>query len=247
MSTRTVNGTCHHDCPDSCGWTVTIDDGTTDDGRHDDGRRPVGPRRGQAPRQRRRTPTPQASCARRSTASSTACTAPNACCTRCAASARRDRASSSAITWDDALAEIAARLHDVIDTHGAEAVLPFSDAGNQSLLSMMGLSGRFFGVHGGVADRPQHLRADRRRRAADDQRQRAGHGRARTRTLQAHPAVGDEHHASPTATSGRRSRRPAPTARRIVVIDPIRTITAEAIDVDAATSSSSRSPAPTSR
>jgi len=25
-ATRTVNGTCHHDCPDSCGWTVTVDD-----------------------------------------------------------------------------------------------------------------------------------------------------------------------------------------------------------------------------
>ena len=22
----TVNGTCHHDCPDSCGWIVTVDD-----------------------------------------------------------------------------------------------------------------------------------------------------------------------------------------------------------------------------
>ena len=22
----TVNGTCHHDCPDSCGWTVSVDD-----------------------------------------------------------------------------------------------------------------------------------------------------------------------------------------------------------------------------
>ncbi len=22
----TVTGTCHHDCPDSCGWTVTVDD-----------------------------------------------------------------------------------------------------------------------------------------------------------------------------------------------------------------------------
>jgi hypothetical protein len=32
----------------------------------------------------------------------------------------------------------------VIDSHGAEAVLPFSDAGNQSLLSMMGINGRFF-------------------------------------------------------------------------------------------------------
>ena len=22
-----VHGTCHHDCPDSCGWKVTVDDG----------------------------------------------------------------------------------------------------------------------------------------------------------------------------------------------------------------------------
>ena len=38
MSTRTVNGTCHHDCPDSCGWTVTIEDGTIEDGTIENGR-----------------------------------------------------------------------------------------------------------------------------------------------------------------------------------------------------------------
>jgi anaerobic selenocysteine-containing dehydrogenase len=26
-SSRTVLGTCHHDCPDSCGWEVTVADG----------------------------------------------------------------------------------------------------------------------------------------------------------------------------------------------------------------------------
>ena len=25
-ATRTINGTCHHDCPDSCGWIVTVED-----------------------------------------------------------------------------------------------------------------------------------------------------------------------------------------------------------------------------
>ena len=25
---RTVAGVCHHDCPDSCGWVVTVEDGT---------------------------------------------------------------------------------------------------------------------------------------------------------------------------------------------------------------------------
>ncbi|MEA2058782.1 MAG: molybdopterin oxidoreductase family protein, partial [Actinomycetota bacterium] len=27
MTTRTVLGTCHHDCPDSCGWVATVEDG----------------------------------------------------------------------------------------------------------------------------------------------------------------------------------------------------------------------------
>ena len=27
MTMHIVNGTCHHDCPDSCGWQVTVDDG----------------------------------------------------------------------------------------------------------------------------------------------------------------------------------------------------------------------------
>ena len=31
-ATTTVNGTCHHDCPDSCGWTVTVDHTATDAG-----------------------------------------------------------------------------------------------------------------------------------------------------------------------------------------------------------------------
>jgi anaerobic selenocysteine-containing dehydrogenase len=53
---------------------------------------------------------------------------------------RRSRAKGSGefvrISWDDALAEIAARLHDTIEAHGAEAILPYSDAGNQSVLSI---------------------------------------------------------------------------------------------------------------
>jgi len=52
------------------------------------------------------------------------------------------------VSWDDALAEIGSRLHAVIDEHGAEAVLPYSDAGNQGLLAMMGLNPRFFGHMG---------------------------------------------------------------------------------------------------
>ena len=48
------------------------------------------------------------------------------------------------VGWDDALAEIADRLTSIIDEHGGEAVMPFSDAGNQSLLAKEGISDRFF-------------------------------------------------------------------------------------------------------
>ena len=47
------------------------------------------------------------------------------------------------ITWDEALAEIAARFHEIIDRDGAEAIMPYSDAGNQSLLAM-GFPERFW-------------------------------------------------------------------------------------------------------
>ena len=47
------------------------------------------------------------------------------------------------ITWDEALAEIASRFHEIIDRDGAEAIMPYSDAGNQSLLAM-GFPERFW-------------------------------------------------------------------------------------------------------
>jgi anaerobic selenocysteine-containing dehydrogenase len=40
------------------------------------------------------------------------------------------------ITWDEALTEIAERFHGIIADHGAEAIMPFASAGNQSSLSL---------------------------------------------------------------------------------------------------------------
>jgi anaerobic selenocysteine-containing dehydrogenase len=135
------------------------------------------------------------------------------------------------ITWDEALAEIARRLHDVIDTHGAEAVLPFSDAGNQSLLSMMGLSARFFGVMGAS-------RIDRNicgPTVGAGLRMTNGSGRAMDALELEHSKLIllwatntklTNRHLWPTIEKARAN------GARIVVIDPIRTLTAEAIDVE---------------
>ena len=61
LGDRIVHGTCHHDCPDSCGWTVTVD------GRRSPSSSAAAPTTRTAP----------ASCARRSTASSIACYSPD--------------------------------------------------------------------------------------------------------------------------------------------------------------------------
>ncbi len=122
-----VHGTCHHDCPDSCGWEVTVRDGV-------------------AVKLRGRADHPYSY--------GELCPKVNRFIDRVYSPDRvlhplrrvgpKGEARFEQITWDDALTEIATRLHGVIDEHGAESILPFSDAGNQSLLAMSSMDGRFF-------------------------------------------------------------------------------------------------------
>ncbi len=138
--TRTVLGTCHHDCPDSCGWVVTVDDNA----EGETGAAPV------AVKLRGNPDHPYSA--------GELCPKVNRFLDRVYSPERllyplrrtgpKGSGEFERVSWDDALAEIAENLHRVIDEHGAEAVLPYSDAGNQSLLSLMGLSGRFFGHMG---------------------------------------------------------------------------------------------------
>lgn len=48
------------------------------------------------------------------------------------------------ISWDQALGTIAARLREVADTHGPQAILPYSYGGNLGLLSYGSMDRRFF-------------------------------------------------------------------------------------------------------
>lgn len=48
------------------------------------------------------------------------------------------------ISWDEALEEVAARLKQVIDEDGPEAVLPFSYSGTLGVLGFLGMGERFF-------------------------------------------------------------------------------------------------------
>src|SRR5690242_1092767 len=52
------------------------------------------------------------------------------------------------ISWDEAVATIAARFRGIIDRYGAEAILPYSYAGAMGKLSYASMDRRFFGYMG---------------------------------------------------------------------------------------------------
>ncbi len=215
--THIVHGTCHHDCPDSCGWSVTVDT--------DSGNGPV------AVKLRGNPAHPYSA--------GELCPKVNRFLDRAYSPDRllhplrrvgpKGAGEFEQVSWDDALAEIARNLHGVIDRHGAEAVLPFSDAGNQSLLAMMGLSSRFFG----------HMGASKLQRAICGPTVGAGmamtngSGRGMNPLELAHSRLIvlwgtntklTNRHLWPTIDKARAD------GARLVVIDPIRTITADAVD-----------------
>jgi len=224
MTTATVHGTCHHDCPDSCGWTVTVDNASVAE---------TGDRRAVAVKLRGNPEHPYSK--------GELCPKVNRFLDRVYSPDRilhplrrvgpKGSGEFEPISWDDALEEIATRLHHVIDTHGAEAVLPFSDAGNQSLLAMMGLSSRFF-AHMGAT---KLLRAICGPTVGQGMRMTNGSGRGMDALELRHSKLIllwgtntrlTNRHLWPTIEQARAD------GARLVVIDPIRTLTAEAVDVE---------------
>ncbi len=208
----TVNGTCHHDCPDSCGWTVTIEDGVATKLRgNPDHPYSYGELCPKVNRFLDRVYSPD----------------------RVLHPLRRVGTKGSGefeqISWDAALAEIADRLTTIIDEDGGEAILPFSDAGNQSLLATQGVSNRFF----------HHIGATRLLRNICGPTVGAGVAMTNGTSLCA-DATELEHSkliilwATNTRLTNRHLwpviERARANGAKLVVIDPIRTITAEEAD-----------------
>jgi anaerobic selenocysteine-containing dehydrogenase len=127
MSERAVvNGTCHHDCPDSCGWQVTVSDGVAVKLRGN-----------------KDHPYSQGELCPKVNRFLDRVYSPDRILTPLRRTGPKGSGAFEPISWDDALTVVADNLHRVIDTDGAEAVYPYSSAGNQSLLSMMAFD-RFF-------------------------------------------------------------------------------------------------------
>jgi len=209
----TVHGTCHHDCPDSCGWTVTVENGV-------------------AVQLRGTKEHP--------TSYGELCPKVNHLLDRVYSPERilhplkrigpKGSGEFEQVTWDEALTGIASTLTDIIATHGPEAVLPFYDAGNQSLLAMEGIAHRFF----------HHMGASKLIMAICGKAVGAGISMTNGTGLSV-DAMEIEHSrlivlwGTNTHLTNRHLwpviERARAQGARLVVIDPIRTVTAQQVDL----------------
>ena len=127
MTTEVVLGTCHHDCPDSCGWVVTVEDGRAVKMRGN----PAHPySRGElCPKVNRfleRVYHPE-----------------RVLHPLVRTGAKGDGAFRQA-SWPEAVDLVAGRLRLIIAEQRGEAILPWGDAGTQGLVQMSFLDRLFF-------------------------------------------------------------------------------------------------------
>jgi anaerobic selenocysteine-containing dehydrogenase len=126
-----VRGACGHDCPDTCAWVVEVRDGTAERLAGD----PAHPfTRG------------------------TLCAKVNHYLERVyhpdrvlhplKRAGRKGEGRFVRVTWDEALADIASRWRAIAAESGAEAILPYSSAGTQGLIQTASLDRRLFGSMG---------------------------------------------------------------------------------------------------
>ncbi len=206
-----VHGTCPHDCPDSCGWQVTVEGGHAVQVRGN----PAHPySAGElCPKVNRFLDRVYS---------------PDRVLTPLRRVGTKGSAEFEPIDWEDALALIAERFRDAIARHGPESIVPYSDAGNQSLLATM-FPERFWNALGAS----RLLRALCGPTVGAGVSMTYGTGlcldplelvHARLVVLWGTNTKLTNRHLWPTIEAARSA------GARIVVIDPLRTVTAEAAD-----------------
>ncbi len=123
---REVTGSCPLDCPDGCSWVVTVDDAG----------------RAVSLRGNREHPfTRGGLCAKVNPLLGYA-SAPDRLLHPLRRVGAKGEGRFERITWNDALTEIAERLHQAIATHGPESIWPYAGTGTVSMIQGMGGSGK---------------------------------------------------------------------------------------------------------
>ena len=121
--TKTVHGVCHHDCPDSCGWTVTVEgsvDGYVATKLRGDPDHPFS----------------QGELCPKVNRFLERVYSPDRILTPLRRTGVKGSGEFAPISWEAALAEIALRWQEVVTRYGGETIAPFSSAGNQSWLAL---------------------------------------------------------------------------------------------------------------
>lgn len=131
MTERTVTGVCHHDCPDSCVWEVTVRDGA------------AVRLRGQADH-----PFTRGELCPKVNRFLDRVHHPDRLLHPLVRTGPKGSATFERVSWDDALERIATRWRSIIDEHGPAALLPYGYAGNQGILQCRTMSERLFNVLG---------------------------------------------------------------------------------------------------
>ncbi len=214
--TRSVLGTCHHDCPDTCGWIATVEDQPT----------------GAVAVKLRGNPDHPYS-------QGELCPKVNRFLDRVYANDRilrplirigeKGTNEFREASWAEALELVRDRVTGVIAEHGGEAVATWWDAGNQGALQMSSLDRRFFAALGATRQTGSICGATARAGVAETY----GTGRAGDPTHVRHAELIllwgtntklTNRHLWPFIEEARGN------GAKVIVIDPIRTATAEAAD-----------------
>lgn len=126
-ATHIVLGTCHHDCPDSCGWEVSVENGVAVKLRGNSDH-----------------PFSQGELCPKVNRFLERVYSPERILYPLARTGPKGSGEFRQISWDEALGLVAERIHNVIDNFGGEAVMPWGSAGTQGLIQMNSLDRRFF-------------------------------------------------------------------------------------------------------
>jgi anaerobic selenocysteine-containing dehydrogenase len=124
---QVVRGACPHDCPDTCAWDVSVEDG-----------------RATAMRGVKEHPFTQGRLCAKVSRYLDRVYSPHRLLHPLRRTGPKGERRFERIGWDEALGLVAARLRDVVAAHGGEAVLPYSYMGTQGIVQGASLDRRFF-------------------------------------------------------------------------------------------------------
>lgn len=209
---RVILGTCHHDCPDSCGWEVTVEGG-----------RAVKIRGNQDHPYSRGELCPKVNRFIDRVYS------PDRILTPLIRTGAKGDARFRSASWDEALSLVATNVGGVIAEFGGESVMPWGDAGTQGALMRNSLDRRFFARLGSSIQVDSLC---------------GGAAKNATTSAIGSPLTSDPmevRHAKLILLWGTNTRltnrhlwpfieEAKANGARVIVIDPIRTVTAEAAD-----------------